>query len=418
MGCYNLSTDILAQRSPMSHETSLLATIAVSLAFAFMGGWIAVRLRLPAIIGYLLAGILVGPFTPGFVADAKLASELAEIGVILLMFGVGMHFSIKELLAVRAIALPGALLQILVATVLGLSVSQLWGWSWGSGLVFGLSLSVASTVVLLRSMETQGRLHSSDGHIAVGWLIVEDLVTVLVLVLLPVFSTSLGGQSQAHSSPDNMWLAISLTLGKMALFVALMLVVGRRLFPWLLRRVEQTGSQELFTLAVIALALGVAFGSALLFGISFALGAFFAGAVINGSDLGHRASAELLPLQNAFSALFFVSVGMLFDPAILLREPLQVLTALVIIIFGKSLAAFAIVRLLRFPASTAWTVSAALAQIGEFSFILAGLGMNLGLLSPDGRSLIVAGALLSITLNPLIFYLASKMQPGQKRSPE
>jgi len=392
----------------MNHETSLLATIAVSLVFAFFGGFIAVRLHLPAIIGYLLAGIIVGPFTPGFVADSKLALELAEIGVILLMFGVGTHFSVRDLMAVRAIALPGALLQIVTATIFGIGISRLWGWTLGSGLVFGLALSVASTVVLLRAIEAQGRLDSQDGRIAIGWLIVEDIVMVLVLVLLPVFSFSLGGIPSENMLAQNIWVTIGVALSRIILFVTIMLVAGRRYFPWLLQRVEKLGSQELFTLAIVTLALGVAFGSAYFFGVSFALGAFFAGVVINESDLSHRATHDLQPLQNAFTALFFVSVGMLFDPAILIREPLQVLTVLAIIVIGKSLAAFWIVRLLKYPLATAWTVSVALAQIGEFSFILAGLGLQLGLLSPDGQSLIVAGALLSITINPLLFYLASK----------
>jgi CPA2 family monovalent cation:H+ antiporter-2 len=396
----------------MSHETSLIATIAVSLAFAFVGGFIAIRLRLPPVVGYLLAGVAVGPFTPGFVADVRLAPQLAEIGVILLMFGVGMHFSVRDLLTVKNIAVPGALAQIAVATALGASVAMSWGWSLGAGLVFGLSLSVASTVVLLRALEAQKRLESSEGRIAVGWLIVEDLVMVLALVLLPALAQSLGGQAaDGHdTATSDVWLALGLTLSKVAMFVVLMLVIGTRLFPWLLKRVELTGSRELFTLAVVALALGVAFGSAALFGVSFALGAFFAGMVINESDLSHRAAADLEPLQNAFAVLFFVAVGMLFDPAILLRQPFQVLSVLAIIVLGKSLAALAIVLALRHPLNTALTVSAALAQIGEFSFILAGLGISLGLLPSEGQNLIVAGALLSITLNPLVFRLVTRFQ--------
>jgi len=394
-------------------ETSLIAIIAIGLAFAFVGGFIAVRLRLPPLVGYLLAGIAVGPFTPGFVGDAKLASQLAEIGVILLMFGVGMHFSVGDLWAVRSIALPGALAQITVATLLGAGVGYLWGWSFGAGLVFGLALSVASTVVLLRALESAGAVDTPDGRIAIGWLIVEDLVMVLTLVLLPAFAGQLGGDSSAHahSAGDGVWLSLGKTLAKVALFVGLMLVVGTRLFPWLLQRVERTGSRELFTLAVAALAIGLAFGSAKLFGISFALGAFFAGVVINESDLSHRAASDLQPLQDAFGVLFFVAVGMLFDPSILLRKPLQVLAVLTIIVVGKSLAAFGIVLALGRPLSTALTVSAALAQIGEFSFILAALGLSLGLLSPEGQSLILAGALLSITLNPLAFYAISLVHP-------
>jgi monovalent cation:H+ antiporter-2, CPA2 family len=396
----------------MSHETALIATIAVSLAFAFVGGLVAVRLRLPPVVGYLLAGIVVGPFTPGFVADVRLAPQLAEIGVILLMFGVGMHFSVGDLLAVKNIAVPGALAQIAAATALGTIVAMSWGWPLGAGLVFGLSLSVASTVVLLRALESQKRLDSSEGRIAVGWLIVEDLVMVLALVLLPALAQSLGGRAaSSHGAPaGDVWLALGLTLGKVVAFVVLMLAIGTRLFPWILKHVELTGSRELFTLAVVALALGVAFGSAALFGVSFALGAFFAGMVINESDLSHRAAADLEPLQNAFAVLFFVAVGMLFDPTILLHQPLQVLSVVAIIVLGKSLAALVIVLALRHPLNTALTVSAALAQIGEFSFILAGLGISLGLLPPQGQSLIVAGALLSITLNPLVFRLVARFQ--------
>ena len=380
--------------------------VAIGLAFAFVGGFAAVRLRLPALVGYLLAGIAVGPFTPGFVGDPKLASQLAEIGVILLMFGVGMHFSVADLWAVRSIAVPGALAQIVAATALGTGVAYLWGWSLGAGLVFGLALSVASTVVLLRALESSGKMKTADGRIAVGWLIVEDLVMVLALVLLPAFASQLGGtgSSPNEATGVRVWVSLAITLGKVALFVALMLVVGTRIFPWLLRRVERTGSRELFTLAVTALALGVTFGSAKLFGVSFALGAFFGGVVINESDLSHRAARDLQPLQDAFGVLFFVAVGMLFDPAILLRQPLQVLAVLAIIMLGKSLAAFAIVLALGRPVSTALAVSAALAQIGEFSFILAALGLSVGLLPREGQNLILAGALLSISLNPLVFY--------------
>jgi len=389
------------------HETALIATIAIGLAFAFVGGVIAVRLRLPPLVGYLLAGIAVGPFTPGFVADADLAPQLAEIGVILLMFGVGVHFSMRDLMSVRWIALPGALAQIAVATALGAGVARLWGWSLGAGLVFGLALSVASTVVLLRALEHRGRLHTGDGRIAVGWLIVEDLVMVLALVLLPALARPMAGLPAANGAGP-LWIALGVTLGQVAIFVALMLVVGTRVFPWLLDRVERTGSRELFRLAVISLALGVAFGSAKLFGVSFALGAFFAGMVINVSDHSHRAATDLQPLQDAFGVLFFVAVGMLFDPAILTRHPFQTLLVVAIIVVGKSLAALGIVLALRYPLRTALAVSAALAQIGEFSFILAGLGVSLGVLPPAGQSLIVAGALLSISLNPLVFSIADR----------
>jgi monovalent cation:H+ antiporter-2, CPA2 family len=387
-----------------THDVPLIATIAVSLAFAFVGGLLALRLRLPPLVGYLLAGVVVGPFTPGFVADAKLAPQLAEIGVILLMFGVGTHFSVRDLVAVRRVALPGAFTQILVATALGAGVTTLWGWSLGAGIIFGLSLSVASTVVLLRALEDRDMIKSNDGRIAIGWLVVEDLLMVLTLVLLPALTGVLGGDLPNNSG--SLWLALGITIGKVVLFIGLMLIVGVRFFPWLLSRVERTGSRELFTLAVIALALGVAFGSAKLFGVSFALGAFFAGVVVNESDLSHRAARDLQPLQDAFTVLFFVAVGMLFDPSILIRQPLQVLAVLAIVVFGKSLAAFGIVRVLGGSMRTALIVSAALAQIGEFSFILAGLGVNLRLLPAEGLNLIVAGALLSITFNPAVFSAA------------
>ncbi len=394
------------------NEVPLIATIAVGLAFAFVGGFVAVKLRLPPLVGYLLAGIMVGPFTPGFVADKHLAPQLAEIGVILLMFGIGMHFSVRDLFAVRSLALPGAIGQIVLATAMGAGVAHLWGWSLGAGLIFGLSLSVASTVVLLRALEEHGLVESNDGRIAVGWLVVEDLVMVLVLVLLPAVAGSPGSENA------NIWQVCGVTLGKVALFIGLMLIFGARFFPWLLARVEMTKSRELFTLAVIAVALGVAFGSARLFGVSFALGAFFAGMVVNQSDLSHRAARDLQPLQDSFAVLFFVAVGMLFDPSILVRQPLQVLIVLAIIVFGKSLVAFGIVLLLRRPLRTALIVSAALAQIGEFSFILAGLGITFGLLPAEGLNLILAGALLSITLNPAIFHVVMSLNGGAKVSSE
>ena len=387
-----------------THDVPLIATIAVSLAFAFVGGLVAVRLRLPPLVGYLLAGIVVGPFTPGFVADAHLAPQLAEIGVILLMFGVGTHFSIRDLFAVRRVALPGAFTQIIVATALGAGLAILWGWSLGAGIIFGLSLSVASTVVLLRALQDRDMINSNDGRIAIGWLVVEDLLMVLTLVLLPVLTGVMGGTVPNNSG--NLWLAVGITFGKVVLFIGLMLVAGVRFFPWLLSQVEKTGSRELFTLAVVALALGVAFGSAKLFGVSFALGAFFAGVVVNESDLSHRAAKELQPLQDAFTVLFFVAVGMLFDPSILIRQPLRVLAVLAIVVIGKSLAAFGIVRVLGGSTRTALIVSAALAQIGEFSFILSGLGVKLDLVPSEELNLIVAGALLSITFNPAVFSAA------------
>ena len=391
----------------MPHETALIATIAAGLGLAFLLGFLATYLKLPPLVGYLLAGIAVGPFTPGFVADAGLASQLAEIGVILLMFGVGLHFSIGDLLAVKRIAVPGAIVQITVATLLGAGVSHLWGWTWGEGIVFGLALSVASTVVLLRALEERGVLDTVNGRIAVGWLIVEDLVTVLALVLLPALAPALGASPAdvaggEHAATGGILSTLFVTLAKVAAFVAIMLFVGTRAVPWLLGRVARTGSRELFTLAVLAVALGIAVGAAALFGVSFALGAFFAGVVIAESDLSHQAAADALPLQDAFAVLFFVSVGMLFDPSIVLERPVALLSTVLIVIFGKSLAAFVIVLLFRYPIRTALMVSASLAQIGEFSFILAGLGLALGLLPPEGQSLILAASIISITLNPLI----------------
>ncbi len=370
----------------MPHSVTLISTIAAALGLALIMGVLAARLKLPPLVGYLIAGIIIGPATPGFVADVELSAQLAEIGVMLLMFGVGLHFSLEDLLAVRRIALPGAIVQITVATVLGMGVAQLWGWSLSAGIVFGLALSVASTVVLLRALESRGILETVNGRIAVGWLIVEDLVMVFVLVLLPALAVSLGGTAAAVHGPAHQSLltTLAVTLGLIALFVALMLIVGKRVFPWLLWQIARTGSRELFTLCVIAAAVGIAYGSALLFGVSFALGAFFAGMVMRESPLSYRAAEESLPLRDAFSVLFFVSVGMLFDPQVLIRQPLQAFIVVAIIIFGKSLAAFFIVLLFRYPLNTALTVSASLAQIGEFSFILAGLGVQLGLM-PHGR---------------------------------
>jgi monovalent cation:H+ antiporter-2, CPA2 family len=391
------------------HETTLIATIAAAFVCALALGFVAARLRLPPLVGYLLAGVLIGPFTPGFVGDIGLAQQLAEIGVILLMFGVGLHFSVQDLMAVRRIAIPGAVVQIATATAIGAGIAHAWGWSLAAGLTFGLALSVASTVVLLRALEQQRALDSPVGRIAVGWLIVEDLAMVLALVLLPAFAQMLGSDAAglAANAPgaSDIWLVLLLTIAKVALFVAVALVVGKRLVPWLLMQIARTGSRELFTLGVLAIALGIAFGSAALFGVSFALGAFFAGVVLSESELSHQAAEDSLPLQDAFAVLFFVSVGMLFDPGIVLREPLAVLAVLSVIVIGKSLAAFVIVLAFRYPVGTALTVSASLAQIGEFSFILAGLGVTLNLLSAQARDLVLAGALLSITLNPLLFAL-------------
>ena len=388
----------------MPHDTALIVTIAGGIGLAFLLGMVAQRLRLPPLVGYLIAGIIAGPYTPGFVADTALAQQLAEIGVILLMFGVGVHFSLEDLLAVRRIAVPGAVVQIAVATVLGGVVAHFWGWSWATGIVFGLCLSVASTVVLLRALESRGVLDSVDGRIAIGWLIVEDLATVLVLVMLPALAVPLGGHTTAPvGASGSIVAALGVTIAKVVAFVALMVVVGRRAVPWLLERVARTGSRELFTLGVLAVAIGVAVGAAALFGVSFALGAFVAGMVVNGTDLSHEAAADSLPLQDAFAVLFFVAVGMLFDPTILVRHPFQVLAVVGIVMIGKSLGAFFIVLGFRYPVHTALTISASLAQIGEFSFILAALAVSLGLMPAEAQSLIVAGALLSIALNSAVF---------------
>ena len=389
----------------MPHSITLITTIAASLGLALVLGFIAVRLRLPALLGYLIAGVLIGPATPGFVADMELSSQLAEIGVMLLMFGVGLHFSFGDLLAVRRIAIPGAIAQISVATALGTMVGLLWGWSLGSGLVFGLALSVASTVVLIKALEQRGLLQSMNGRIAIGWLVVEDLVMVLVLVLLPAAAGWLNGGGGLE-----LLVPFATTLGGVAVFVTLMVVAGRRLFPWMLWQIAGTGSRELFTLFVVAAALGIAYGAAALFGASFALGAFFAGTVMRESHLSHRAAQETLPLRDAFAVLFFVSVGMLFDPLILVERPLEVLTVVAIIVFGKSLAAFALVLVFRYPLNTALTVSASLAQIGEFSFILVGLARALGMLPGEGYDLVIAGALISISLNPFVFRAIEPLQ--------
>lgn len=389
----------------MHHATPLITTIVGGLVLAFLLGMLANKLRISPLVGYLLAGVLAGPFTPGFVADTKLAPELAELGVILLMFGVGLHFSLKDLMAVKAIAIPGAIAQIAVATLLGIALSAMMGWSLMTGIVFGLCLSTASTVVLLRALEERQLIESQRGQIAIGWLIVEDLVMVLTLVLLPAVANML---EKGNVGFVSLSLDMAITIGKVAAFIALMMLVGRRLVPWILARSAATGSRELFTLSVLALALGIAFGAVELFDVSFALGAFFAGMVLNESELSHRAAHDTLPLRDAFAVLFFVSVGMLFDPLILIQEPLAVLGTLVIIIFGKSLAAFFLVRMFGHSQRTALTIATSLAQIGEFAFILAGLGMVLGLLPQTGQNLVLAGAILSIMLNPILFAILER----------
>lgn len=410
----------------MPHDTPLISTIVGGLVLAFILGAIANRLRLPPLVGYLVAGVLAGPHTPGFVADQSLAPELAEIGVILLMFGVGLHFSLKDLLSVRGIAVPGAVVQIGFATLLGWGLGAFMGWPTGGSLVFGLALSVASTVVLLKALQERRLIETERGRIAVGWLIVEDLAMVLALVLIPA-AASITGDGHGPVEPLSAGLnrlfgldlgvggIIAMTLVKVALFVALMLVFGRKLIPWTMHRIAHTGSRELFRLGVLAIALGVAFGASKLFGVSLALGAFFAGMVLAESELSHRAAQESLPLRDAFAVLFFVSVGMLFDPNILIERPLPVLATVFIIVIGKSIAAFLIVLLFRKPVSTALTISASLGQIGEFSFILAALGVELGLLPAEGRDLILAGAIISIIINPLLFFVCDRMRPLLER---
>ncbi|AOF87796.1 trkA-N domain protein [Hydrogenophaga sp. RAC07] len=395
----------------MPHDVSLIATIAAGFGLAMVFGYVAVRLHMPPLVGYLLAGIVISPATPGFVADVGLASQLAEIGVMLLMFGVGLHFSINDLMAVRRIAVPGAIVQIAVATLLGIGVSHVWGWSLAGSLVFGLCLSVASTVVLLRALEAKGLLKSINGQIAVGWLVVEDLVMVLVLVLLPALAGVMApADGVAATTGNDIWQAVGLTLAKVTAFIVLMLVVGRRLLPKALWWVARTGSQELFTLSVVAVAVGVAFGAGKLFDVSFALGAFFAGMMMRESEFAHRAADESLPLRDAFAVLFFVSVGMLFDPAVVWNEPLKLLAVVAIIMLGKTIAAVALVLMFRYPLNTALTVGVSLAQIGEFSFILAGLGVALNLMPVEGQSLVLAGALISIAANAALFRAVEPMQ--------
>ena len=408
------------------HETPLITTLVAGFVLAFVFGTIANRFKLPPLVGYLIAGILVGPYTPGYVADQSLALELAEIGVILLMFGVGLHFSLKDLLSVRFIAVPGAIVQISFATLLGWGFGRAMGWGHGGSLVFGLALSVASTVVLLKALQERRIVDTERGKIAVGWLIVEDLAMVLALVLIPAVA-GVTGAEQAHADPMALQLShmlgfdlgitgmIALTLVKVAGFIGFMLIFGRKLIPWILHHIAHTGSRELFRLGVLAIALGVAFGAAKLFGVSLALGAFFAGMILSESPLSHRAAQESLPLRDAFAVLFFVSVGMLFDPASILRDPLPVATTVAIIVLGKSVAAFLIVVAFRKSAGTALTISASLAQIGEFSFILAELGVGLGLMPKEGRDLILAGAIISIILNPFVFSLCDRARPWLER---
>jgi monovalent cation:H+ antiporter-2, CPA2 family len=400
------------ERTALTHDTPLIATIVIGLSLACIMGLIAHRLRLPMIAGYLLAGIVIGPFTPGYVADQGIAAELAELGVILLMFGVGLHFSLKDLMSVRRIAVPGAIGQIVVATLAGLGLGLALGWSVGAGVIFGLSLSVASTVVLLRALQDREIVETERGRIAVGWLIIEDIVMVAALVLIPAFAALLGGDVQplTDEAAEAVRLGLSpiiatigLTALKLAAFIGLMLVVGQRVIPWFLEYVANTGSRELFRLAVLSVALGVAYAAARLFGVSFALGAFFAGMVMAGSTLSAQAMRETLPLRDAFAVLFFVSVGMLFDPAIVVEAPFALIATVLVIVVVKSAAAFAITRAFGHGRETALTIATSLAQIGEFSFILIVMGVDLDIVPPEGRDLVVAGAMISILLNPVLF---------------
>ncbi|OBU12935.1 Kef family K(+) transporter [Morganella psychrotolerans] len=389
------------------HSTPLITTIVGGLVLAYLFGMLAQRLKISPLVGYLAAGVLAGPFTPGFVADTSLAPELAEIGVILLMFGVGLHFSLKDLLAVKNIAIPGAICQIAVATILGLGLASLFGWGLFTGIVFGLSLSTASTVVLLRALEERQLIDSQRGQIAIGWLIVEDLAMVMTLVLLPA-AASIINNPEANASSSELLMSLAVTIGKVVAFILIMIFIGRRVIPWLLARTAATGSRELFTLAVLVLALGIAYAAVALFEASFALGAFFAGMVLNESELSHRAAQDTLPLRDAFAVLFFVSVGMLFDPMVLINHPLGILGVLAIIIVGKSAAAMLLVRLFGHNRRTALTVAVSLAQIGEFAFILAGMGVVLEVLNRQANDLILAGAIVSIMLNPILFTLLDR----------
>jgi CPA2 family monovalent cation:H+ antiporter-2 len=394
----------------MPHDVSLIVTIAVGFGLALIFGFIAAHLRMPPLVGYLFAGILMGPMTPGFVGDVNLAKQLAEIGVMLLMFGVGMHFSLEDLMSVKRIAVPGAIVQIIVAVLLGVGTATLWGWPLGNSIVFGLCLSVASTVVLLRALEVKGLLKSVNGQIAVGWLIVEDFVMVLVLVLLPVLAGVHSAKNVTAASMNEIWQAVGFTLAKVIAFIASMLVVGRQVLPKILWCIARTDSQELFTLGVVAIAVGVAVGAAQLFGMSFALGAFFAGMMMRESEFSHRAVSESLPLRDAFAVLFFISVGMVFDPSVIWTEPMKLLAVLAIIMVAKTAAAIILVLLLRYPLNTAFTVGASLAQIGEFSFILAGLGVTLNLMTSQSQSLVFAGALISIAANSAVFVVLERFK--------
>ena len=392
----------------MPHEIALITLLVAGFGCALVGGLLTARIGLPPLVGYLLAGVVVGPFTPGFSGDAALAHQLAEIGVVLLMFGVGMHVAPADLLAVRRTVLPCGAIAFVAGNGLGIAVATAWGWDIGAGLVLGLSLSVTSTVVLLRALEARSLISTPVGQLAVGWLVAEDLVTVLLLVALPAVAAAL---QEPGGAPGPVAVAVGITLAKLAGFVAFMLIIGARVLPWLLDQVIGTGSRELFTLAVTAIALGVGFGCSELLGLSNALGAFVAGVVVNGSDHSHRAMEDTQPLQDVFAVLFFVAVGMLFDPMVLVRHPIDILVLLAVIFLGKPLVAFGMLRLFGQTAADAGTIAAGLAQIGEFSFILAATGVSLHLLPPLGQDLILAAALLAITINPLVFWITRRMFP-------
>ncbi len=406
----------------MPHHSPLIATITAGFVLAFLLGALANRLRIPTLVGYMIAGIMVGPFTPGFVADQKIAAELAEIGVVLLMFGVGLHFSFKDLLQVKAIAIPGAIAQMAVATVIGMALARLAGWSAASGVVFGLSLSVASTVVLVRALQEHRLMETERGHIALGWLVVQDLAMVLALVLVPALASLGGGKVEPGAqTPGVEWRevisVVGFTIGKVLAFAAVMLIVGRRFIPWVLHYVAHTGSRELFRLAVLAIALGVAYSASTYFGISLALGAFFAGTMLHESPLSQRAAEESLPLRDAFAVLFFVSVGMLFDPSIIMRQPFLFIGVLLIVLLVNPASAYFIATFYKRSRHTALTIAASLAQIGEFSFILTGIGVVLGVLQQDARDLILAAAIISIFANPVLFRQLEKMRPKKQDKP-
>ncbi len=399
----------------MSHEAPLIGILVIGLGLAFILGTLANRLKISLLVGYLLAGVAVGPFTPGFVADQGLALQLAEIGVILLMFGVGLHFSIKDLIAVRAVAIPGALIQMILTALLAIALGHALGMPWGAGLVFALALSIASTVVLLRGLQERRLMDTERGHLAIGWLVIQDLMTVMALVLLPAVAPLLKHDATGAPTIPALALTVAMTLGKVAAFVGVMLLIGRRVIPAIMHYVAHTGSRELFRLSVLAVALGVAFAASELFGVSFALGAFVAGMVLSESQLSQRAAEETLPLRDAFAVLFFISVGMLFDPTILLRSPLPLLGTLAVVLVGTPAIVVLILRGMRQTWNTSLTIAAGLAQIGEFSFILAALGIGLGLLDEQARDLILGASILSILLNPLLFLAVDRLRPWADR---